>query len=65
MAAYVLVNTNSSVGHDSIVEIYSSLAFQASTAENFILGNFSVVSLGVNVIEILLYWNILVIGAGS
>ncbi|MCM4174056.1 transferase [Arenibacter sp. TNZ] len=62
---HCIVNTNSSVGHDSIVEDFSSLASRACTGGNFILGEFSVVSLGVNVIENITILEHSVIGAGS
>jgi sugar O-acyltransferase (sialic acid O-acetyltransferase NeuD family) len=62
---FCIINTNSSLGHDGIMESYSSLAPSVCSGGNLHLGQYSAVSLGVNIINGIEIGNHSVIGAGS
>jgi len=62
---FCIINTNSSLGHDGIMDSYSSLAPSVCTGGNLKLGRFSAVSLGVNIINGIEIGQHTVIGAGS
>ncbi|WP_419212573.1 acetyltransferase [Maribacter sp. X9] len=62
---FCIINTNSSLGHDGIMESYSSLAPSVSTGGNLKLGKFSAISLGANIINGIEIGSHTVIGAGS
>lgn len=62
---FCIINTNSSLGHDGVMESYSSLAPSVCSGGNLHLGQFSAVSLGVNIINGIEIGNHSVIGAGS
>lgn len=62
---FCILNTNSSLGHDGILEDFSSIASGACTGGNLILGRFSAISLGANVIENISVGEHSLIGAGS
>lgn len=62
---FCIINTNASLGHDSRMNNYSSLAPRVCTGGNFILGRFSAVCLGANIIENITVEEQTIIGAGS
>lgn len=62
---FCIINTNASLGHDSIMGSYSSLAPAVCCGGGFKLGQFSAVSLGVNIINGIEIGRHTVIGAGS
>ncbi|WP_321828239.1 NeuD/PglB/VioB family sugar acetyltransferase [Maribacter dokdonensis] len=62
---FCIINTNSSLGHDGIMDSYSSLAPSVCIGGNLKLGRFSAISLGVNVINGIEIGEHTVIGAGS
>tara|TARA_R110001583_G_scaffold118216_3_gene269488 strand:+ start:67754 stop:68506 length:753 start_codon:yes stop_codon:yes gene_type:complete len=62
---FCIINTNSSLGHDGIMESYSSLAPSVCSGGNLFLGQFTAVSLGVNIINGIEIGKHSVIGAGS
>lgn len=62
---FCIVNTNASLGHDGVMESYSSLAPSVCTGGELILGKFSALSLGVNVINGISIGSHTVIGAGA
>ena len=62
---HCILNTNSSLDHDSTMEDYSSLAPKVCTGGNLVLGEFSAICLGANVIENISIRPHSVIGAGS
>ena len=62
---FCIINTNSSLGHDGLMESYSSLAPSVCCGGNLYLGQFSAVSLGVNIINGIEIGRHSVIGAGS
>lgn len=62
---FCIVNTNSSLGHDGIMDSYSSLAPSVCAGGNLKLGRFSAISLGVNIVNGIEIGQHTVIGAGS
>jgi len=46
ISRFCILNTNSSLDHDSVMEDFSSLAPQATTGGNCRIGNYSAVSIG-------------------
>lgn len=60
-----IINTKSSVGHESIMEDFSSLSPGVTIGGNVRIGYCSAICLGVNVIESISIGNHSVIGAGS
>ena len=62
---FCIINTNSSLGHDGIMDSYSSLAPSVCTGGSLKLGRFSAISLGVNIINGIEIGQHSVIGAGS
>ena len=62
---HCILNTLSSLGHDGLMDDFSSLAPRVGTGGNFKLGYCSAVSLGANVVENIQVAEHAVIGAGS
>lgn len=62
---FCILNTNSSLGHDSVMDDYSSMASGITAGGCFYLGKFSAVCLGANIIENIQVMEHTVIGAGS
>jgi len=62
---FCIVNTNSSLGHDGLVDSYSSLAPSVCTGGSLKLGRFSAISLGVNIVNGIEIGKHSVIGAGA
>ena len=62
---FCIVNTKASLGHDGIMENFSSLAPATCSGGNLRLGRFSAVSLGANIINGIVIGSHTVIGAGS
>lgn len=62
---FCILNTNSSIDHDSIMEEFSSLAPNSSIGGNVTIGSFSAISLGANIIHEISIGEHTVIGAGS
>ena len=62
---FCLINTNSSLGHDGFMQNFSSLAPKTCTGGNFILGKYSAVCLGTNIIDSITIGQHTVVGAGS
>lgn len=62
---HCILNTNASLDHDSVMEDYSSLAPRACTGGNLLLGEFSAICLGANVIENISIKPHSIVGAGS
>ncbi|WP_405412962.1 acetyltransferase [Maribacter sp. Asnod1-A12] len=62
---FCIINTNSSLGHDGVMDSYSSLAPSVCTGGSLKLGRFSAVSLGVNIVNGIEIGQHSVIGAGS
>ena len=62
---HCILNTSSSVDHDSFMDDFSSLAPKASTGGNVKIGAFSAICLGVNVNNGLIIGEHTVIGSGS
>lgn len=62
---FCIINTNSSLGHDGVMDSYSSLAPSVCSGGNLSLGQFSAVSLGVNIINGIEIGSHTVIGAGA
>ena len=62
---FCILNTNSSLDHDSIIGDYSSLAPRVTTGGNLILGCFSAICLGASIIENVEIGDHTVIGAGA
>lgn len=62
---FCIVNTNSSLGHDGIMEDYSSIASGVCTGGNLVVGRFSAISLGANIIENITIGAHSIVGAGS
>ncbi|RRQ50900.1 transferase [Maribacter algicola] len=62
---FCLLNTNSSLGHDGFMQDFSSLAPKTCTGGNLILGKYSALCLGANVIDSITIGEHTVVGAGS
>ncbi|MEP2237828.1 MAG: NeuD/PglB/VioB family sugar acetyltransferase [Maribacter sp.] len=62
---FCIINTNSSLGHDGIMDSYSSLAPSVCTGGSLKLGRYSAISLGVNIVNGVEIGQHSVIGAGS
>ncbi|WP_289644964.1 acetyltransferase [Maribacter aestuarii] len=62
---FCILNTNSSLDHDSIIGDYSSLAPRVTTGGNLILGCFSAICLGASIIENVEIGEHTVVGAGA
>lgn len=62
---FCIINTNASLGHDSRMDNYSSLAPRVCTGGSFVLGKFSAICLGANIIENVTIAEQTIIGAGS
>ena len=62
---YTILNTNSSLDHDSRMAMYSSLAPRVCTGANLDLGKCSAICLAANVIESITIKEHTVVGAGS
>lgn len=62
---FCLLNTNSSLGHDGFMQDFSSLAPKTCTGGNFILGKYSAICLGTNIIDSISIGQHTVVGAGS
>lgn len=62
---HCIVNTNSSLDHDSIMEEFSSLAPGVTTGGNVKIGKYSAISLGANIIHGITIGDHVVVGAGS
>ncbi len=62
---FCIINTNASLGHDSRMNNFSSLAPRVCTGGNFVLGKFSAICLGANIIENVTVAEQTIIGAGS
>lgn len=62
---FCILNTNSSLDHDGIINDYASMAPGVCTGGNFVLGRYSAVCLGTNIIENITIGEHSVIGAGS
>jgi len=62
---FCIINTNASLGHDGVMESYSSLAPSVCSGGNLKLGQFSAISLGVNIINGIEIGCHTVIGAGA
>ena len=62
---FCILNTASSLDHDGKMEEYSSLAPKVCTGSHFLLGKYSAVCIGVNVVECVRIGEHTVVGAGS
>jgi len=62
---FCLLNTNSSLDHDSVMQEFSSLAPRASTGGNVHIGAFSAVGIGATLIDQVRIGEHTVIGAGA
>lgn len=62
---FCILNTFSSVDHDSVMQEYSSLAPRVCIGGNFNLGKFSAICLGAHIIENINIGEHTVVGAGS
>ncbi|MFS4417478.1 acetyltransferase [Maribacter sp. 2307ULW6-5] len=62
---HCILNTNVSLGHDGVMDNFSSLAPRVATGGNLFLGRFSAVGLGSSIIENIEIGEHTVIGAGS
>ncbi|MFH6603583.1 acetyltransferase [Maribacter algicola] len=62
---FCILNTNSVLEHDGVMQAYSSLAPGVYTGGNFRLGNFSAIGLRANIIDNITVGEHTVIGAGS
>jgi len=62
---FCILNTNSSLGHDGKMENFSSMASGVCTGGNLLLGQYSAISLGANVIENITVGKHSIVGAGS
>ena len=62
---HCILNTNSSLDHDGLMNNYSSLAPNVCVGGNFILGRGSAICLGTNIIENITVGEYSVVGAGS
>jgi sugar O-acyltransferase (sialic acid O-acetyltransferase NeuD family) len=62
---FCILNTNSSLDHDSIMEDFSSLAPRATTGGNCRIGSYSAISIGAVVIHGVHIGNNTVVGAAS
>jgi sugar O-acyltransferase (sialic acid O-acetyltransferase NeuD family) len=62
---HCILNTRASLGHDGIMEDFSSLAPGVSCGGNLFLGKYSAICLGSNIIENIRIGSQSVIGAGS
>lgn len=62
---FCILNTFSSIDHDSIMQAYSSLAPRVCIGGNFNLGKFSAICLGAQIIENISIGEHAVVGAGS
>lgn len=62
---HCILNTNSSLDHDSFMNSFSSLAPNVCAGGNLILGSGSAIGLGANVIENITIGEYSVVGAGS
>lgn len=65
MGDYCILNTKASLGHDGVMQDFSSIASGVCTGGNLDLGRFSAISLGANVIEHIKIGKHSVVGAGS
>lgn len=62
---HCIINTNSSLDHDSVMKDFSSLAPNVTTGGNVEIGKFSAISLGAKIIHGIRIGEQTVIGAGS
>ncbi|SDF21591.1 sugar O-acyltransferase, sialic acid O-acetyltransferase NeuD family [Pricia antarctica] len=62
---FCILNTNASLGHDGVMDDFSSMASGVRAGGNFHLGKYSVVCMGVIIIENVRIKEQTVIGAGS
>ena len=65
IGSFCILNTNSSLGHDSIMHDFSSLAPNAATGGSCVLGGCSAISIGATVIHGVSVGEHTIIGAGS
>ncbi len=65
LGAFCILNTNASLGHDGLMDDFSSIASGVCTGGNLFLGRFSAISLGANIIEKITIGEHSIIGAGS
>ncbi len=65
IGCFCLLNTNSSLDHDSVMEEFSSLAPRVSTGANVHIGAFSAVSIGATLIHQVRVGEHTVVGAGA
>lgn len=62
---FCILNTNSSLDHDSVMEDFSSLAPQATTGGNCRIGSYSAVSIGAVLSHCIQVGEHTIVGAGS
>ncbi len=62
---FCILNTNSSLGHDSLMEDFSSMSSGVCAGGGFYLGKFSAVCIGAHIIEHVKVHEHSIIGAGS
>lgn len=62
---FCILNTNSSLGHDGDMKDFSSIASGVCTGGSLVLGRYSALSLGANVIENITIGEHSIVGAGS
>lgn len=62
---HCVINTNASLDHDSVMEAYSSLAPNSAAGGNVVVGEFTAISMGVNVIHGISIGAHTVVGAGA
>lgn len=65
IGAFCILNTNSSLGHDGMMDDFSSMASGVCTGGDLVLGRFSAISLGAKIIEKITIGEHSIIGAGS
>ena len=62
---HCIINTNSSLEHNSVMEDYSSLSAGVTTGGYFSLGRYSAIALGVTVLDRISIGENVVVGSGS
>ena len=65
LGSHCILNTNSSLDHDSRIDDYVSLAPNATTGSNVVIGKCSAISLGANIIQNVKIGKHCVVGASS
>lgn len=62
---FCIVNTNSSLDHDSVMDDYSSLGPRVATGGNVTIGAYSAICLGANIVHRVSIGAHTVVGAGA